>query len=43
MIAHVSGIPMEELLPSLSGAGAGLLHARAWVALHLRRRRERET
>jgi hypothetical protein len=43
VIAHVSGIPVEELLPSLSGAGAALLLARAWVALHLRRRRERET
>jgi hypothetical protein len=43
VIAHVSVIPVEELLPSLSGAGAGLLLARAWVALRLRRRRGRET
>lgn len=32
MIAHVSGVPVEELPPlvSASGAGAGLLLARAW-------------
>ena len=40
VIAHVGGVPLEELLPSLAGAGAGLLVARAWLALHLRRRRE---
>jgi hypothetical protein len=43
VIAHVSGVPLEEMLPSLSGAGVGLLLARAWVTLHLRRRRERGT
>ena len=32
MIAHVAGFPLEELLPSLSGAGAGLLVARAWLS-----------
>ena len=40
MIAHIAGFPLEELLPSLSGAGAALLAARAWVVLQLRRRRE---
>ena len=40
VIAHVSGVPLEELLPSLSAAGAGLLVARAWIMLRLRRRRE---
>ena len=40
MIAHVGALPLEELLPSLTGAGAGLLLARAWLTLHLRRRRE---
>jgi len=40
MIAHVGGVPLEEALPSLTGAGAGLLLARAWVMLRLRRRRE---
>ena len=32
MIAHVGGVPVEEiLLPLVSGVGAGLLLARAWV------------
>jgi hypothetical protein len=40
VIAHVGGVPLEEILPSATGAGAGLLLARAWVMMHLRRRRE---
>ena len=40
MIAHVAGVPAEELLPSAAGAGGALLLARAWLALHFRRRRE---
>ena len=40
MIAHLGGLPLEELLPSVTGAGAGLLVARAWILLRLRRRRE---
>jgi hypothetical protein len=43
MIAHVGGVPLEELLPFLTGAGAALLLARARVMLHLRRRREHGT
>jgi hypothetical protein len=37
MIAHVAGVPVEELLPLVlaSGAGTGLLLARAWVASRL--------
>ncbi len=38
MIGHVSGMPLEELLPSLTGGGAALLLARAWATVHLRRR-----
>jgi len=38
MMAHVAGVPLEELLPSVGGAGASLLLARAWLAVHLRRR-----
>ena len=31
MIAHVSGFPLEELLPAISGAAALLLaRVRAW-------------
>ena len=36
MIAHVSGLPLEELLPAVTGA-AGLLLARLSVALRARR------
>jgi hypothetical protein len=37
MIAHVGGVPLEEML-SVTGAGASLALARAWLTLHLRRR-----
>ena len=40
MIAHVGVLPVEELLPAISGAGTALLLARGWVALRLRRGRE---
>jgi hypothetical protein len=43
VIAHVGGVPLEELLPSVTGAGAGLLVARAWIMLRLRGRREPDT
>jgi hypothetical protein len=29
VIAHVGGVPVEELLPTLAGTGTGLLIARA--------------
>jgi hypothetical protein len=34
MIAHVGGVPVEELLPlvSASAASTGLVLARAWIA-----------
>jgi hypothetical protein len=38
VIAHLGGIPAEEILPSLTGAGAALMLARAWLMLRLRRR-----
>jgi hypothetical protein len=34
--AHVAGIPVEELLPSVTG----LLAARVWMMFHVRRRRK---
>jgi hypothetical protein len=39
LIAHIAGIPVEELLvPLASGAGAGaLLLARAWMMSRVRR------
>ena len=38
MIAHVGGVPVEEMLPALAGTGTGLVIARAWLTLRLRRR-----
>ena len=38
--AHVAGVPVEEMIPALAGAGTALVLARAWVPMHLRRRRE---
>jgi hypothetical protein len=40
IIAHVGGVPVEELLPTVAGSGTALLIARAWMTLRLRRRRE---
>jgi hypothetical protein len=37
--AHIAGVPVEELIPSAAGAGGALLMARAWLWMHLRRRR----
>ena len=37
MIAHVAGVPLEELLPALTGAGGGLVLLRAWLSVHVRR------
>jgi hypothetical protein len=39
-MAHVGGVPAEEVLPALAGTSSALLVARAWLMLHLRRRRE---
>jgi hypothetical protein len=43
MIAHIGGLPLEELAPAAAAAGAGLLVARAWIALRLLRRQEPPT
>ncbi|MDX6726985.1 MAG: hypothetical protein QOK49_1790 [Baekduia sp.] len=42
MIAHIGGVPVEEMLPALAGTGTGLLVARAWLMLRVRRRQEPE-
>jgi hypothetical protein len=40
MLAHVGGVPVEEMLPALAaGSGTGLVIARTWLTLRLRRRR----
>jgi hypothetical protein len=40
VIAHVGGVPVEEILPALAGTSTGLVLVRGWLTLHLRRRRE---
>lgn len=40
MIAHVAGVPLEELAPAVTGAGTSLLLARTWLRTRLSRRRE---
>ena len=37
MLAHVGGVPLEELVPSAAGVGVGLALARAWLIVRLRR------
>jgi hypothetical protein len=40
MIAHIAGVPVEEMLLPLAGwAGAGLLLARGWIVARVRRGR----
>jgi hypothetical protein len=39
VIAHVGGVPLEEFLPVVPSAGAGLLLARVWLISRLRRGR----
>ncbi len=45
MIAHVGGVPVEELVPMAAGAGTALNLARtwAWAWLHIRPRRSPRT
>jgi hypothetical protein len=38
-LAHIAGVPLEELLLPAAGGGAALLAARVWLAAHLHRRR----
>ena len=38
-LAHVAGVPVEELALTAAGAGAALLVVRTWVSLRLRGRR----
>lgn len=41
-LAHVGGMPVEELLPALASTGGSLLAARAWLNHRLRREQRRE-
>jgi hypothetical protein len=38
VIAHIAGVPLEEALLSVTGSGAGMLVARAWLQARLVRR-----
>ena len=40
-LAHVGGMPVEEFLPWLAGPGTGLVMARAWISVRLRKERAR--
>jgi hypothetical protein len=40
--AHIAGIPVEEMLPTFAGPGAGLVLVRVWISLKLKRDREPE-
>jgi alpha-beta hydrolase superfamily lysophospholipase len=40
VIAHVSGIPVEELVPLAGGTG-GLLVVRAWLRMRFRAKMKR--
>lgn len=40
LVAHVSGVPIEELAPLASGAGT-LIFLRAWIRLRVGRRTRR--
>ena len=41
MIAHIAGVPVEEVLtPLVSAGGAGVLMARAWLSRRPIRRRD---
>lgn len=37
MLAHVGGLPLEELAVSAAGAGGALAFVRVWLSVHLRR------
>lgn len=39
MIAHIGGLPAEELVASLAGIGTVLAAVRTWAAVRLPRRR----
>jgi hypothetical protein len=40
-LGHVGGMPVEEFLPWLAGPGTGLIVARTWISVRLRKERNR--
>lgn len=44
MLAHVAGVPVEEMLiPSAAGSGTALIIARTWWSVRMARRERRVT
>jgi hypothetical protein len=41
VVAHIAGVPVEELIPTLAGAGSLVLLARSRLTSQLRLRRNR--
>jgi hypothetical protein len=41
LVAHVAGVPVEEMLPTLASASTGLLMVGAGLRLRVRRRLRR--
>jgi hypothetical protein len=41
VIAHVGGIPVEELVATVAGAGTAFAVTRAWLAARVRSRRRK--
>jgi hypothetical protein len=39
MVAHVAGLPLEEIAPSMAGGVAAAFVARSWVMTRLRKGR----
>ncbi len=40
-LAHIAGVPVEEMALTAAGAGTALLVTRTWLSLRLRGRRGR--
>lgn len=40
MIAHVAGLPVEEILPTLAGTSTGVIFVRAWISMRARLRKD---
>jgi hypothetical protein len=40
--AHIAGVPVEELLPTVAGPAGGLALVRLWLSLRFKREREQE-
>ena len=41
ILGHVSGVPVEELVPLAGGTGGALIVLRVWISIRFRERLER--